>query len=126
VCLVQHHFKYESARKCRKKFQRKFPGEPVPSRQNVHYLVKKLNTSGTLLDKKPDRKRTVLTEETLDDIGARLETSLRKFLKRLAQETGISRTSARRTTKLLKLRPYETTVVIVLKEHDPFARIHFL
>jgi DeoR/GlpR family transcriptional regulator of sugar metabolism len=38
----------------------------------------------------------VLTEEKLDDIGARLEHTPRKSLKRLAQETGVSKSSARR------------------------------
>jgi hypothetical protein len=80
---------------------------------------------GSLLDRKPDRKQTVLTEETLDDTGARLETSLRKSVKQLAQETGVSITSARRATKLLKLHPYKTTVVHALNEHDPVARINF-
>jgi hypothetical protein len=41
----------------------------------------------------------VLTEEKLDDIGARLEHTPRKSLKRLAQETGESESSARRTTQ---------------------------
>jgi hypothetical protein len=36
----------------------------------------------------------VLTEEKLDDVGARLEHIPRKSLKRLAQETGVSRSSA--------------------------------
>jgi hypothetical protein len=79
--VEQLYFKYESARKCCRKFQHKFPGEPVPSRQNIHYLVNKLKTMGSMLDKKPDRKRAVLTEETLDNICARLETSPRKHLK---------------------------------------------
>jgi hypothetical protein len=48
VCSVQLYFKYESARKCRRKFQCKFPGEPVPSRQNIHYLVNKLETTGSM------------------------------------------------------------------------------
>jgi hypothetical protein len=80
-----------------------FPGEPVSSKQNIHYLVSKLKTTVLLPNKKPDRKRTVLTEETLDDIGTRLETSPRKSLKRLAQEIGVLITSIRRATKLLKL-----------------------
>jgi hypothetical protein len=103
VCLVQLYFKYESGRKCRRKFQHKFPGEPVPGRQNIHYLVNKLKTKVSLLNKKPDRKWTVLTEEILDNTGARLQTSARKSLKLLAQETEVSITSARRATKLLKL-----------------------
>jgi hypothetical protein len=36
------------------------------------------------MDKKQKHKRRVLTEEMSDDIGARLERTLRKSLKRLA------------------------------------------
>jgi hypothetical protein len=43
----------------------------------------------------------VLTEK-LHDIGARLEHTPRKSLKRLAQETGVSKSSARMATQLLK------------------------
>jgi hypothetical protein len=82
--LVQLYFKYRSDEKYRRKFRGRFPGEPVPSKHGTHYLVNKLKTAGSLLDKKPDWKRNVLTEEKLDDIGSRLETSPRKSLKRLA------------------------------------------
>jgi hypothetical protein len=44
--------------------------------------------------------------------GARLVHTPRKSLKRLAQETGVSKSSARTATQLLKLRPYKTTTVI--------------
>jgi hypothetical protein len=44
----------------------------------------------------------VLTEEKLDDIWARLEHTPRKSLKRLAQETGVSKSNARMATQLLK------------------------
>jgi hypothetical protein len=64
-----------------------------------------MKTMGSLPDKKLDRKQTVLTAETLDDVGARLETSPRKSLKQPAQETGVLITYAQRATKLLKLRP---------------------
>jgi hypothetical protein len=47
----------------------------------------------------------VFTEEKLDKTGARLEISASKTLLRLAQETRVSKTSARRAKKLLKLRP---------------------
>jgi hypothetical protein len=53
----------------------------------------------------------MLTEEKLDDIGARFEHTPRKSLKHLAQKTGMSKSSARRATQLLKLRPYKTTVI---------------
>jgi hypothetical protein len=44
----------------------------------------------------------------LDDIGARLETSPRRSLMRLAQETSVLEKSANRATKLLKVPPYKT------------------
>lgn len=67
----------------------------------------------------------MLTEETLDDIGAGLENSPRKSLKRLVRETGVLRTSALRTKKALKLRPYKTNVVHDLMEHAQVTRIRF-
>jgi hypothetical protein len=45
------------------KFLCQFPGEPVPSRQSIQSFVSILKTTGSLLDKKPDREQTVLTEE---------------------------------------------------------------
>jgi hypothetical protein len=65
--------KYGSAGKCRRKFRRKFRDKRVPSRQTIHNLVNKLRTTGLLIDKKQKPKRRVLTEEYLDDTGARLE-----------------------------------------------------
>jgi hypothetical protein len=73
--------------------------------------MNELRTKRPLIDKKQKHKHRVLTEEELGDIGARLEHTPRKTLKRLAQETGVSKSSARRATQLLKLRPYKTTVV---------------
>jgi hypothetical protein len=55
----------------------------------------------------------VLTDKTLGDNGARVETSPKKSLTQR-----VSRTSASRATKLLKLQPYKTTIVYALKEHD--------
>jgi ribosomal protein L35 len=82
----------------------------VPSRQTVHNLVNKVGTTGLLIDKQK-HKRHVLTEEKVDDTEAKLEHTPRKSLKHLAQETGVSKSNARRVTQLLKLRPYKTTVI---------------
>jgi hypothetical protein len=45
--------------------------------------------------------------------------------KRLAQETGVAKSSARRTTQLLKLRPYKTTVIHGLQPRDCASTVHF-
>lgn len=72
VCLMQPCFKYESAGKRRRMFRCQFPAESVPSKQSIHYLVNKLKTAGSLLDKKPVCKGTLLAEDKLVDVGARL------------------------------------------------------
>jgi transposase len=72
VFVYDTNVKYGSACKCRQKFRRKFRGERVPSRQTIHNLVNKLRTTGFLIDKKTKHKRRVLTEEKLDEVGARL------------------------------------------------------
>jgi hypothetical protein len=100
VWLYDTYVKYGSARKSRRKIRRKFCDERVPSRQTIQDLVYKLRISGILIDKK--HKCRVLTEEKLDATGARLEHTPRKSLKRLAQETGVSKSSARTATQLLK------------------------
>jgi hypothetical protein len=105
VFLYDTYVKYGSARK----YRRKFRDERVFSTQIIHIFVKTVRTAGLFIDKKQQHKRRVLTEK-LDDIGARLEHTPRKTLKRLAQETGVSKCCARTTTQLLKVRPYKTII----------------
>jgi transposase len=102
VFLCDTHVKYGYSGKCRRKFRRKFRDERVPSRQTIHNLVNKLRTTGLLIDKKQKHKRRVLSEEKLNDIGARLEHTRRKSLKGLSQETGVSKSRAGTATQLLK------------------------
>jgi hypothetical protein len=63
--------------------------------QTVRNLVNKRRTAGLIIDKKQKHKRRVLTEEKLDDGG---QTSL----EHPAKETGVSKSSARMATHLLK------------------------
>ena len=81
--------------------------------------MKKFETTSSVANKKRNRQRTVLTEETLDEIGASLERTLIKSIPKLSQLVGISEFSAYRTTKLLKLKPYKCTSVHSLKQSDP-------
>jgi hypothetical protein len=46
--------------------------------RSSYYPVSKLKRTGSLLDRKPDQKPTVVIEETQNNNGARLETS-KKF-----------------------------------------------
>jgi hypothetical protein len=53
----------------------------------------------------------VLTEEKLADTGARLEHTPTKSLKHLVGETGVSKSSTRIPTQLLKLTTYKKTLL---------------
>jgi hypothetical protein len=87
VFLYDTYMKYESDKMCWGKFRDK----RVPTKQTVHNLVNKLRLAGL-----KKHKRRVLTEETSDDTGARFQHTPRKSLKRLAQETRVSKSNARR------------------------------
>jgi transposase len=102
VFLYDSYVKYGSDRKYLWKFRRKFHDEIIPSRQTIHNLVNQLRTTGLLIDKKQKHKRRVLSEEKLGTIGARLEHTPRKLLNGPAQETGVSKSSERTATQLLK------------------------
>jgi hypothetical protein len=106
VFLTGTYFaKKKSVKKCIWKFRLKFPEAPVPSQPYVNQLIRRRHITGSVLDKKKERKRSVLTEEKLTDIQARLQLSPRKSLRMLAQETDAAYTTAR-ATKFLGFRPY--------------------
>jgi hypothetical protein len=56
----------------------------------------------------------MLVEAKLVDQGGRLQHTPRKSVICLAQETGVSQSSARSATQLLKLKPSETTATHAL------------
>ena len=92
-----------SCSETRRKFRVKFPGGPVPNPSTIRRQAKRFKETGSVKNRKVNRRRHLLTEETLDEIGERLEHTLQKSLKRLSQETGVSVSSVQRATKLLNL-----------------------
>ena len=123
--MCKCYFKWESPSHVHTEYILTFPGEVPPSRFTVHEIVKKFETTGSVANKKRNRKCTVLTEETLDEIGASLECIPTKSIPKLAQQVGISESSAPRATKLLKLKPYKCTSVHSLKHGEPVSRLHY-
>jgi hypothetical protein len=71
------------------------------------------------------KKNAVFTKGKLDKRGARLEHTPLKSLRHLAQETGISISSAAKATKLLKLWQYKATVIHALQPCDLANKINF-
>ena len=101
-----HNMYMKSRMSCsetRRKFRVKFPGGPVPNPSTIRRQAKIFKETGSVKNRKVNRRRHVLTGGTLDEIGERLEHTLKKSLKRLSQETGVSVSSVQRATTLLKL-----------------------
>ena len=85
-------------------------------------MIKK---TGSIKNRNINHRRHVLTEETLVEIGERLEHTPQKSLKRSSHETGVFVSSVQRTTKLLKLKPYKIPVVQALHQPDPNKKLRF-
>ena len=84
----------------------------MPNPSTIREQAKGFKETGSVKNRKINRRRHVLKEETLDDIVQRLEHTPQKSLKRLSQETGVSVSSVQRATKLLmELKPYKISVV---------------
>ena len=93
----------KSCSETRCKFRVKFPGRPVSNPNTIRRQTKRFKETGSVKNSKVNRRHHVLTEETLDEIGERLEHNPQKSLKSLSQETGVSVSSVQRETELLKL-----------------------
>ena len=88
--------------------------------------AKRFKETSSVKNRNINRRRHVLKEETLDDIGERLEHTPQKSVKRLSQETGVSLSSVQRATKLLmNLKSYKIPVVLALHQPDPNKRLRF-
>ena len=100
-----HNTYMKSRKSCsetRRKFRVKFPGRPVPNPSTIRRQAKIFKETGSVKNRKVNRRRHILKEKT-DEIGERLEHTPQKSLKCLSQETGVSVPSVQRATTLLKL-----------------------
>ena len=74
---VYIHNTYMKSRKLcsetRRKFRVKFSGGPVPNPSTIRRQAKIFKETGSAKNRKVNRRRHVLTEETLDEIDERLE-----------------------------------------------------
>ena len=73
----------------------------MPNPSTIRRQAKRFKETGSVKNRNVNSRRHVLTEETLDEIGERLQHT--PSLKRLSQETGVYVSSVQRATTLLKL-----------------------
>ena len=93
IFMYDSYMRTESCREVTWLFRDRFPDIRAPHGDTVRKLVNRYRETGSVLDRKPQRTRHVLTEENLDQIGQMLERSPRKSLSRLSQEMGVSQFS---------------------------------
>ena len=103
-----HNTYMKSSKSCsetRRKFRIKFPVRRVPNPSTIRRQAKRFKETGPVKNINVNRRRHVLTEQTLDDIGERLEHTPQKSVKRLSQKTGVSVLSVQRqrATKLTNI-----------------------
>ncbi|KAJ9598272.1 hypothetical protein L9F63_011045 [Diploptera punctata] len=120
VFMYDNYVKTVSCREVVRRLRTQFP-----NKDTVRRLVNKFRGTGYVLEKKPMVTKRVITEQKLDEIGERLEDTTTKSLRRLAQETGVSKASALRATKLLRLKLNRITAMHELQPRDPDVRLRF-
>ena len=93
IFMYDSYVRTKSCREVTRLFRDRFTDIRAPHRDTVRKLVNRFRETSSVLDRKPQRTRHVLTEENIDEIGQTLERSPRKSLSRLSQETGVSQFS---------------------------------
>ena len=71
-----HNTYMKSRKSCsetQRKFRVKFPGRPMPNPTRIRRQAKIFKETGFVKNRKANRRRHVLAEETFDEIGERLE-----------------------------------------------------
>ena len=125
VFVVESYVKSGSFKICREEFQQKY-GTDSPCKSAIHKLLKKWRQTGSVRDVKRARQNRVRTPDNIEDVGNRMLQSPSKSIRRLSQQTGISRTTCQVILKKdLKLTPYKISVVHQLKPADAPARIAY-
>lgn len=69
--------------------------------------MRHVHRTGTVLSTPRKRRRHVLTEEMLDNIGVQLEANPNTSVRSLARQFGLSKTTAYKARKLLKEWPQD-------------------
>jgi transposase len=97
----------------------------VPNKSTIQRLVERFRETGRIGEKRRSGRPSVLSNNSLEDIRARLLQSPRKSLRNLSQQTGMTYGSVQRATERLKLHSYRVQVCHELKEIDKEKRMRY-
>ena len=123
VFLFRKYWQTGSRKACQTAFRTEFGERRAPSKCCIQKLVKKLETTGSLLTQHAGGRR--MSEETIHDVKERLLGSSSKSLRSLSQETNLPYSTWQRSANKAKLRAYRVSCVQELLPMDHEKRVRF-
>lgn len=125
VEIVTLYFKNgEMARETARIFNESHPGKNL-SHPYVIDLISKFMETGSVANKKHERQHTITNEDMQVAILGHTEVDPTSSTRKLAEISGIPRSSLQRILKQHKYHPYKIHLVQELNEDDPDRRIQF-
>jgi len=109
VFIVRNYWKTESIKSCQQQFLEKSGDRHPPSKSSIWALSKKLEAKRGVYWTSTHGGRPKMSEETIQNVKDRLLASPKKSLRRLSQESGLSRSTCQRAAKKKK-RSFMRTV----------------
>jgi transposase len=110
VFILEHYFSTRSYGECQNALRNSFPDSVVPSKSTIQRLIVRFRETRSIGEKRHSGHPSVLSNDSLEDIRARLLQSPRKSLRKLSQQTVMTYGSIQGATKRLKLHPYRVQV----------------
>jgi hypothetical protein len=83
VFILEHDFFTRSYGECQNAFRNSFPDSVVPNKSTIQRLVERFRESGSIYEKCRSGRPSVLSNDSLEYIRARLLQSPRKSLRKL-------------------------------------------
>jgi hypothetical protein len=97
----------------------------VPNKTTIYRIITKFEETGSVCDRKQNRRRTVLNDDTLQHVRLSLLRSTSKSLRKLSQQRNTSVGSAYKAVPLLHLRAYRINATHDLRPTDHAARLRY-
>jgi hypothetical protein len=83
VFILEHYISTRSYAECQNAFRNSFPDSVVPNKSTIQRLVKCFRENESVGEKRRSGRPSVLSNDSLEDIRARLLQSPRKLLRKL-------------------------------------------
>jgi hypothetical protein len=96
--ILEHYFSSRPYAECQNAFKNSFPDSVVPNKCTIQRLVERFRETESIGEKRRSGRPSVLSNDSLEDIGASLLQSPRKSLRKLSQQSGMTYGSLQRAT----------------------------